>query len=209
MSTQDRPTVFVVDDDPGVRRLVQNMVGALDVDCELFATAQQFLQVHDPSRSGCLVVDVRMPGMNGLELQESLAERGCRLPVIVISAHADVPIAVRAMKADAIDVLEKPFQKDELLERVQRALHIDAERRCDDARRRAVRERIAALTTREREVLELLTQGLANKQIAYALDLGEKTIETHRAKLMRKLGVRSVAELVRLALAAEPQPSPA
>lgn len=205
MIADGRPTVFVVDDDPGVRRLVQNMLSSLDVHCALFGTAQEFLDNLSPAAGGCLLVDVRMPGMSGLELQECLARRGVRLPVIVISAHADVPVAVRAMKADALDVLEKPFQKEQLLERVQHALQIDAQRRADDTRRRAVCDRIAALTPREREVLGLLTRGLANKQIAYTLDLGEKTIETHRSKLMRKLGVRSVAELVRLAIAAESQ----
>jgi FixJ family two-component response regulator len=146
-----------------------------------------------------------MPDMSGLELQEALTARGIHLPVVVITAHADVPLAIRAMKAKAIDVLEKPFRKEDLIERVEQAIQLDAERRTEEAQRDAVRERVAALTQREREVLDLLSQGLANKQIAFALDLGEKTIETHRSKLMRKLGVRSVAELVRLAIAAESQ----
>ncbi len=205
MNNQDSPTVFIIDDDSGIRRLVQNHVQSVGLRSATYSSADEFLAVADPSCSGCVVTDVQMPGMSGVELQETLAARRVQLPVIVITAHADVPIAVRAMKAHAVDFLQKPFQREELLERILAAIRIDAERRQDEAERRTASERIAALTTREREVMELLTQGLANKQIAHALDLGEKTIETHRAKLMKKLGVRSVANLVRMVMAAAPR----
>ena len=206
MSIPGNQTVFIVDDDSGVRRLVQNFVESAGLHSQAYSSADEFLAVVHPSRSGCVVTDVQMPGMSGVELQEELACLGMRLPVIVITAHADVPLAVRAMKAHAIDFLQKPFGRDQLLERIWAALEIDAQRRRNEQERGAMCDRIAALTTREREVMQLLTQGLANKQIAHALDLGEKTIETHRAKLMRKLGVRSVAQLVRIAITAESQP---
>ena len=141
-----------------------------------------------------------LPGMSGLELQEALARQNVPLPIIVVTGHADVPLAVRAMRSRALDVLEKPFSKQTLLDRIQEAICLDAERRRQLATATAVADRVATLTTREREVMELIVQGLANKQMAYQLNLSEKTIETHRSRVMKKMGADSVAELVRMAL---------
>jgi RNA polymerase sigma factor (sigma-70 family) len=195
-------TVFIVDDDESVRRLIQGFVESAGLPTECYASAQAFLNAYDASRAGCLVTDVRMPGMSGVELQESLAAKGAVLPVIVVTGHGDVPMTVRAMRALAVDVLEKPFQREQLLQRIAQALRLDQQRREEQARKAALSERFAALSKRERDVLCLVVAGLANKQIAHRLDLSEKTIEGHRSRMMKRLGVASLAELVRLALAA-------
>ncbi len=192
------PTVFVVDDDDQVRGLVERLVLTIGARAESYADARDFLAAHEPGRSGCLVSDVRMPHMTGLELQEALAAQQSPLPVILLTAHADVPMVVQAMKSNVVDVVEKPFRNQDLLERIQRALHLDRDRREELLRRAEVEALLSHLSVREREVMDLVVAGLANKQIAQKLELSEKTIEAHRSHVMKKLGVGSVAELVRL-----------
>jgi two-component system, LuxR family, response regulator FixJ len=193
-------TVFIIDDDSDVRQLVQQLVESVGLKAESFSSADGFLAAYQPDRAGCLVTDVRLPGMSGLELQEALARRKVLLPIIVVTGHADVPLAVRAMRSQALDVLEKPFSKQVLLDRVQEAIRVDAERRRIQATTSQAAARAATLTRREREIMNLVVQGLANKQMAFQLELSEKTIETHRSRVMKKMDVDSVAELVRLAL---------
>jgi len=167
-----------------------------------YATAADFLAEHDPAQPGCLVLDVRMPGMSGLDLQAELARRGVELPTIVITGHAEVSMAVRAVKAGAIDFIEKPFSDQLLLDRVRQALEIDLEAREVRRRREDARRRLATLTTREREVLNLVVAGKANKEIASALGVSPKTVEVHRAHVMSKMCVDSLAELIRITLLA-------
>lgn len=193
-------TVFVVDDDADVRKMILGLVESIGLRAECFPSADDFLKAYHSRRPGCLVTDVRLPGMSGLELQESLAHQSSMLPVIVITGHADVPLAVRAMKSHAVDLLEKPFNTQELLDRIQHALRLDAERRREQAATAGIAARVATLTPREREVMDLVVRGLANKQVAYQLGVSEKTVETHRSRVMKKLSVSSVADLVRLSI---------
>lgn len=189
------PTVFVVDDEQPVCESLRWLLEPLRLNIETYASARNFLSVYDPARPGCLVLDVRMPRMSGLELQEELSARQIRLPIIMITGHGDVPMAVRAMRAGAVDFIEKPFNEQTLLERIQHALAADARQRREDAECKAVRERIKALTAREREVLERIVAGKSNKLIASELGISTKTVEAHRAKVMEKMGAHSVAEL--------------
>ncbi len=200
------PTVFVVDDDATVREGVQWLLESVELAAETYASAHDFLAAYDPGRPGCLVLDVRMPGLSGLEAQARLAARGGRLPVIVITGHADVPMAVRAMKAGAVDFLEKPFSDQVLLDAVQRALAADSECRKRRARRDGLRARLALLTVRERDVLDLVLAGASNKVIAARLDVSDRTVEAHRARVMEKTQAQTVAELARLVLEAESPP---
>jgi two-component system response regulator FixJ len=203
-----QPTVFVVDDDAAVRKSLRWLLESVSLPVETFATGQEFLDAFDPDRPGCLVVDVRLPEMSGLELQERLAARGATLPAIVITAHGDVPMAVRAMKGGAIDFLEKPFSDQLLLDRVQQALRLDSQVRQQRERQGQVVARLNLLTPREREVLERVVQGKSNKVMAAELDISTKTVEAVRARLMRKMQADSVADLVRMALLAETPPEP-
>jgi FixJ family two-component response regulator len=200
-------TVFIIDDDLDACRLIQQLVESVGLKAETFDSADGFLAAYHSERPGCLVTDVRLPGMSGLELQEALARRNVHLPIIVVTGHADVPSAVRAMKSHALDVLEKPFSKQVLLDRIQEALRVDVERRHRQAATSQVAARAATLTRREREVMDLIVQGFANKRIAYQLGLSEKTVETHRSRVMKKMAADSVAELVRLTLALDADPS--
>jgi len=196
--TVHEPTVFVVDDDASVRESLRWMVGSLDLPVETYATAREFLGAQNGGRPGCLVVDLRMPEMGGLELQNELAARHIRLPIIMISGHADVGSAVRALKAGAIDFLQKPVARGELLDRVQEALALDAKARQTEAERLRVEGCVARLTPRERQVMELVVAGKTNKIIASELGLCEKTVEVHRARVMTKMEADSLAHLVRL-----------
>jgi FixJ family two-component response regulator len=201
------PTVFVVDDDEPSRGVIEWLMKPLGLRVEGYASAQTFLDAYDPSRPGCLVCDVRMPGMSGLELLETLAAMGASLPVIFTTAHADVQTALRAMKLKAEDMLEKPYNPQILLEWVQKAIRKDAESRRDRAHIDEINTRLARLTAREREVLDLVVAGRSNKQMAFRLHVSEKTIEAHRAQVMKKLDAESVAELVRMVLTVEKHPS--
>ena len=196
------PTVFVVDDDRAMRESLSWLLDSVGLRVRSYATAADFLAEHDPAQPGCLVLDVRMPGMSGLDLQAELARRGVELPTIVITGHAEVSMAVRAVKAGAIDFIEKPFSDQLLLDRVRQALEIDLEAREVRRRREDARRRLATLTAREREVLDLVVAGKANKEIASALGVSPKTVEVHRAHVMSKMCVDSLAELIRITLLA-------
>jgi FixJ family two-component response regulator len=194
------PIVFVVDDDTEVQRSLRWLLEAAGHAVRTFDSAEEFLEAADPDHPGCLILDVRMGGMDGLELQETLNEREVGLPVILVSAHADVPIAVRAMKSGALGVLEKPYSDKVLLRHVDEALAEDAARRGREAREAAVQERVETLTPREREVMGLVVHGSATKQIAHQLGISPRTVEIHRARVMEKMQAGSVAELVRLVM---------
>lgn len=193
-----RPIVYIVDDDPSVRRALLRLVGSVGLDAAAYQNAHEFLDAFDPARPACLLLDLRLPQMSGLELQSELQARGAELPTIIITAYGEVSSAVRAMKAGAIDFIEKPFNEAALLERVHQAVAQAVEaatRRESDA---ALAARVQRLTPRQRDVLRLVVSGQANKQIAATLGLSAKTVEIHRANLMRKLEVSNVAALVRL-----------
>ena len=196
------PTVFVVDDDRAMRESLSWLLDSVGLHVRSYATAADFLADHDPAQPGCLVLDVRMPGMSGLDLQAELARRGVELPTIVITGHAEVSMAVRAVKSGAIDFIEKPFSDQLLLDRVRQALEIDRQAREVRSRREDARRRLATLTAREREVLNLVVAGRANKEIAFELGVSPKTVEVHRAHVMSKMCVDSLAELIRVTLLA-------
>jgi len=202
MPPEPEAIVFVVDDDRAMRDSLRWLLESIGLTVRTYATAAEFLREHQPSQPGCLVLDVRMPGMSGLDLQAELARRGAELPTIVVTGHAEVAMAVRAVKAGAIDFIEKPFSDQLLLDRVRQALEIDRQSREVRARREEARRRLASLSAREREVLELVAAGKANKEVAAALGLSPKTVEVHRAHVMAKMAVDSLAELIRVAILA-------
>jgi FixJ family two-component response regulator len=201
--------VFIVDDDPGVRQMIARMVRSVGLQSETFACVHDFLAEWDPSQPGCLVLDVRMPGESGLDLQDRLVQIGASLPIVFVSGHGNVPISVRAMKHGAVDFLEKPFDDQALLDAIHTALARDAGRRASDSLRADARARVARLTPREREVMALVVAGGANKQIAAQLGTSEQTIKMHRGRVMTKMAADSVAELVMLAQLAGVIASPA
>lgn len=192
--------VFVIDDDQAVRESLGLLLKSMGQRARLFDSAQAFLDQFTPDMNGCIVLDIRMPGMSGVELQQRLKAMRCTMPVIFITGHGDVPMAVEAMLNGAFDFIQKPFRDQELLDRINQALTWDTEHRCEEERRRSVQERFASLTPREREVLDCVVRGLANKVIAMDLDLSQRTVEIHRARVMEKMGARSLAELVRMSL---------
>ena len=193
------PRVFVVDDDPGVRHMIGRMVRSVGLGVETFTCVQEFLDQYDPKDAGCLVLDVRMPGMSGLELQERLAALNAHLPIVFITGHGTIPMSVRAMKRGAVDFIEKPFDDQVLLDAIHAALAKDEERLRSEAARADAQRRLALLTPREHEVLLLVVAGKANKQIAAELGTTEQTIKLHRSRVMKKTDVDSVAQLVVLA----------
>ena len=198
----EAPTIFVVDDDDAVRGSLELTLRLAGLRVESFASAQAMLQAFDPDRPGCLLLDQRMPGMSGLELQRALIERGSTLPVIFLSAYGDVPTTVLAVKRGALDFLEKPVSKERLLSRIEEALAQDRQQREAAATHRGLRARLGRLTAREREVMRLATRGLANKEIARRLGISPRTVENHRARLMQKLQAEGIAELCQIAAAA-------
>ena len=201
------PTVYIVDDDPDMRDSLRWLMSTVGLAVETFESAGQFHREFAPKGPGCLVLDVRMPGSSGLDLFEELTERGDCMPVIFITAHADVPMAIRAMKSGAVEFVEKPFNRQTLLEKVQRAIKDDIARRALLADRDAIRARFRTLTEKEREVLGLLMDGHPNKAIAGILEITPRAVEMRRAGLMKKLGTRSLVEMMRLALAIEEAPA--
>ena len=198
------PVVMVVDDDAGVRNAMRILLKSVGIEATLYPSAQEFLAAHQPSQPGCLVLDIRMPGMSGLELQQQLNLRGAVIPVIFMTGHGDIPMAVEAMQHGAFDFLQKPFRDQELLDRVQRALIRDTENRARLRHTDRIRERLASLSPREREVLDLVTQGKANKMVAGDLGVSQRTVEIHRAHVMQKMEAGSLAELVRMMMAVAP-----
>jgi FixJ family two-component response regulator len=200
MTKRFEPIVFIVDDDEAVRNSIEMLVRSISLRAEIFASAQEFLDDFDPEQPGCIVLDVRMPGMSGLELQGMLAEMGATIPIIFITAHGDVPMAVSALKGGAMDFIQKPFRDQDLIDKIQAALGRDAETRGSLADRERVKARIALLTPREHEVMDLVVEGKPNKVIAADLGLSERTVEIHRARVMTKMVADSLPQLVQMAL---------
>jgi FixJ family two-component response regulator len=198
---KEKPSmIMVVDDDAGVRNAMRSLLKSVGLDAALFASAQEFLGAYQPTQPGCLVLDIRMPGMSGLELQQQLNLRGAVIPVIFMTGHGDIPMAVEAMQHGAFDFLQKPFRDQDLLDRIQRALAKDGELRKSLGEHARIRVHLESLTPRERDVLDLMTQGLQNKSIAQKLGVSPRTVEIHRARVMEKMNAQSVAELVRMTL---------
>lgn len=192
------PTVYVVDDDDGMRHALDALLSTVGYKTAVFSRPSEFLANFMADSSGCLVLDIRMPDMSGLEVQQQLNRMGSMLPVIFITGHGDVPMAVQAMKEGAFEFIQKPFRDQDLLDRINHALKQDAENRNAVARRADIVHRLESLTPRERQVMDLVVDGAANKVIAIDLELSERTVEIHRAKVMEKMGARSVAHLVKL-----------
>ncbi|HTQ36941.1 MAG TPA: response regulator transcription factor [Steroidobacteraceae bacterium] len=198
---KEKPAVvYIVDDDAGVRSSIRLLLRSVGIAATPLASAQEFLAQYDPAQPGCLVLDIRMPAMSGMELQQQLNLRGAIIPVIFITGHGDVPMAVEAMQHGAFDFLQKPFRDQDLIDRIQKALARDRDNRAALQKHDGIRASLASLTPREREVLELLTQGMQNKVMAAKLDLSQRTVEIHRAHVMEKMGANSVAQLVRMVL---------
>jgi two-component system response regulator FixJ len=194
------PAVYVVDDDDGMRRALDTLLSTVGYKTAVFSRPSEFLANFRPDAPGCLVLDIRMPDMSGLEVQQHLNRMGSILPVIFITGHGDVPMAVQAMKEGAYEFIQKPFRDQDLLDCINHALKQDAENRSTVARRAEVQHRLESLTPRERQVMDMVVDGAANKIIAIDLGLSERTVEIHRAKVMEKMGARSVAHLVKLHL---------
>jgi len=196
------PTVFIVDDDAAIRFAMQALMDSVNLNHEIFASADEFLEKIAGQRPGCLVLDIRMPGLGGLELQEELIKRGNTLPIIFITGHGDVPMAVEAMQKGAVDFIQKPFRDQELLDRIREALATDEERREAQQHHAEVAHRLERLTNREREVFDLVVTGKPNKVIAYELGVSQRTVEIHRARVMEKMQARSLADLVKMHMSA-------
>lgn len=190
--------VYVVDDDEAVRGSLRMLLKSVGLATETYPSGNDFLEHYDPNRVSCLVADIRMPGLSGLELQDELNSRQAEIPIIFITGHGDVPMAVKAMQSGAADFIQKPFRDQDLLDRIHKALQADQERRSEDESITRARKRLQTLTPRETEVMEKVVQGHANKVIALDLGVSQRTVELHRARVMHKMGVRSLAELVRL-----------
>jgi RNA polymerase sigma factor (sigma-70 family) len=191
--------VFVVDDDASVRNALKSLIRSVGLQVELFSSAQEFLQSKRPNAPSCLILDIRLPGISGLDFQRKLAETNNPIPIIFISGHGDIQMSVRALKAGAVDFLPKPFRDQDLLDAIHVALERDAARREQERDITTLRERFEWLTPREREVLPLVVSGLPNKQIAAEIGTSETTVKVHRGQLMRKMGADSLPELVRMA----------
>jgi FixJ family two-component response regulator len=192
------PAVFIVDDDAAVRRFLGGLLESVELRVEAYESAQDFLEAYEPGRPGCLVLDVRMPGMSGLELQRELVGRAIDLPVIVLTGHGNVQVAVHAMKAGAVDFIEKPFDNELLLDRIQKAVAESVRATSERVKRNEIAIRLKQLTPRESQVLDLVVSGESNKGVARHLDISERTVEIHRANVMRKMRATSLADLVKL-----------
>lgn len=192
------PTIFVVDDDVSVREALGNLLESVGFETQLFSSTEQFRAALRPETPSCLVLDVRLPGANGVDFQQSLRQAGIFIPIVFITAHGDVPTASRALKAGAVEFLLKPFQKNELLAAIDQALELDRARKVQQAELGSLRSRVAELTSREREVMELVVSGLTNKEIGGELGISEVTTKMHRGQVMRKMNAGSLADLVRM-----------
>ena len=193
-----RGIVFVVDDDASIRRALERLIRSVDLAVESFASAKELLGRKPPDGPGCIVTDVRMPGLSGLDLQKELASAGLDLPVIFLTGHGTIPMSVRAMKAGAVDFLQKPVDDQVLLDTIHQAIELDRQTRTQRARQDQLEQRLESLTPREREVFALVVQGLLNKQVAGELGTSEKTVKVHRARVMQKMEADSLADLVRM-----------
>jgi FixJ family two-component response regulator len=195
----ESPIVFVVDDDVSVREALRNLLRSVGLKVEMFATAEEFLSSEKSYSHGCLVLDVRMPGLSGLDLQRQLADSHRQIPIVFITAHGDIPMSVRAVKGGAVEFLTKPFRDQDLLDAVRQAVTLDSERRKHEKETAELRKRYESLTRREQDVLGFVFRGLANKQIAAEMNISEPTVKLHRGQMMQKMGAESLADLIRMA----------
>lgn len=200
MTIQQEATVFVVDDDPAIRKSLRWLIESVGLKVQTHELASEFLESYSPEIPDCLVLDIRIPGMSGLELQEKLRERGYYIPVIIVSGYGDVPMAVRAMKAGAIDFLEKPVSDQVLLDYIQKGIETDIKNKQNRIQNQDLMERKELLTRREREVMEYVVAGFSSREIAGTLNVSFKTVEAHRAKIMKKMQARSVPKLIQMDL---------
>lgn len=208
MTIQQEATVFVVDDDPAIRKSLRWLIESVGLKVQTHELASEFLESYSPDHPGCLVLDVRIPGMSGLELQEKLRERGYDIPVIIVSGYGDVPMAVRAMKAGAVDFLEKPVSDQVLLDYIQKGIERDIKNKANREQNKELVERKATLTRRENEVMKYVVSGFSSREIAEKLNVSFKTVEAHRAKIMKKMQAKSVPKLIQMELQIQGSPTP-
>ena len=206
MTTEALPTVFIVDDDRGLRQAIQDLVESVGLRAESFASGEDFLRAKRMNRPSCLVLDVRLPQMSGLDFQQRLTETGIQIPIIFITAHGDIPMSVRALKSGALEFLTKPFRDQDLLDAIHQALERDRVAREQQSEIRNLQERVRTLTAREQEVMNLVVSGMLNKQIASEIGTSEATVKIHRGNVMRKMKAGSVVDLVRMADKLKPSP---
>jgi RNA polymerase sigma factor (sigma-70 family) len=201
--THNQPAVYIVDDDDAVRDSLSFLMKSVGLSCQVFPSAQAYLEAVDTIEAGCLVLDIRMPGMSGLELQKKLNAMGSMVPIIFITGHGDVPMAVQAMRDGALDFVQKPFRDQDLIDCINHALDEDSRNRSIQQQQQSLKGRVSQLTDREREVMQLVVAGKANKVIAAELGVSQRTVEIHRSRVMEKMRARSLAQLVRMAIALE------